>query len=220
MSAKKGVNRFEAYQTLKQQSRVTLISEFLTYLKTSRVRHQYVTDLAEMVAKHITEREGKPCNRATILRNPRYKAMLLSYMAENLAAGTKNLKVKDITDPKTQALMLTTQVDVSNLKNENERLRAYIAHLESQEIKPSGMISAPQNVPSDYSQFEFEKEQIRFARVCQSLQRLIRYLNSVVSVDMNSRQIVDMSKSRNNVIVDSETAAGFFEWLEANKGIG
>lgn len=220
MPAKKGTNRFEAFQIIKQEGREVLILEFLAYLKTSRVRHQYVTELAEMVAKHITEREGRPCNKATLLRNPRYKSMLLSYMAENLAAGTKNLKAKSIDDPKTQALVMTVQLEASNLKRDNERLRAYVAHLEAHVAKTDSQIGMITNNAPNGRELELEQAQIRFVRACQSLQLVIRHLNSVVSVDVSAKQIIDMTKSRNNVIVDSEIAAGFFEWLEANRGIG
>lgn len=220
MPAKKGTNRFENFQTLKQEGREALISEFLGYLKSSRVRHQYVTELAEMVAKHITEREKKPCNRATLLRNPRYKCMLLSYMAENLGAGTKNLKINSLEDPKTQLLVMTAQGEASNLKRENERLRSYISQLEVHIAKTDIQIASTPSDVTNSSKIENERIQIRFTRACQSLQILIRYLDSVVSVDMTAKQIIDRSKLRNNVIVDSEIASGFFTWLEANEGIG
>lgn len=220
MPAKKGTNRFEGFQLLKQEGREALISEFLLYLKSSRVKHQYVTELAEMVAKHISTREGKPCNRATLLRNPRYKSILLSYMAENLSSGTKALKLKNIDDPKAQALVLTAQVELSNLKRDNERLRLYVAHLEAQIAisvsKPDALIST---TPLDRN-LELEQAQVRFARVCQSLQLVIRHFDSVVSADMSARRIIDMTRTRGNVIVDSEIAAGFFEWIELNNGIG
>lgn len=220
MPAKKGTNRFEKFQTLKQEGRKVLILEFLKYLKTSRVRHQYVTELAEMVAKHITEREGKPCNKATLLRNPQYKSMLLSYMAENLAAGTRNLKAKSIDDPKTQALVMTVQLEVSNLKRDNERLRSYVTHLEANVVKTDNQISTmAHSAPNDHK-MELEQAQIRFAHACQALQLVIRHLDPVVSVDVSAKKIIDMTKSRNNVIVDSEIAVDFFEWLEANKDIG
>lgn len=220
MPAAKGMNRFESFQKQKQENRGALISEFLAYLKTSRVRHQYVTDLAEMVAKHISEREGKPCNRATLLRNPRYKASLLSYMAENHAAGTNNLKVRSISDPKAQAMVMTAQVDASNYKRENERLRAHIAYLDSKGTNaPRQIGSIAQNEPGNL-QFELEQAKLQFVRACQTLQSVLKYLGPIVLVDTSGKQIVDRSKSRNNVIVGSEIAAGFFEWLEANSGIG
>lgn len=224
MSAKKGTNRFAEFQTLKQASRERLIAEFLAYLKTSRVRHQYVTELAEMVANHISKKEEKPCNKSTFLRNPRYKSMLLSFMAENLAAGTKNLKTKNIDDPKAQALMMTVQLESSNFRRDNERLRSYVMQLEAQVEKTDNKSAAlPNNKPTSAItdlQFKLEQERIRFARVCQALQLVIRHLDSLVSVDMSARHIIDMTKSRNNVIVNSEIASGFFEWLDANQGIG
>jgi len=220
MPAKKGTNRFEAFQNEKQASRELLINEFLSYLKTSRTRHPHVTGLAEFVAKHISMKEGRPCNRATLLRNPRYKSMLLSYMADNLAAGTKNLAIRDISDPKSQALSLTLQVDASNLKRDNERLRAYVAQLESTVAVTDERVTTLAASTPDALQQELEQAQIRYARACQSLQLVIKHLNSVVSVDLNARQIIDLSKRVNNVIVNSDIASGFFDWLDANRGIG
>ena len=53
-----GKNPFAGWQQAKQDKREALVREFLDYLKRSRVRCQYVTDLADMVSRHITEREG------------------------------------------------------------------------------------------------------------------------------------------------------------------
>ncbi|MDC0447314.1 hypothetical protein OAL99_05440 [Gammaproteobacteria bacterium] len=220
MPAKKGTNRFEAFQNEKQASRELLIRDFLSYLKTSRTRHLHVTALSEFVAKHISMREGKPCNRATLLRNPRYKSMLLSHMADNFVAGTKRIAVKDIADPKAQALTLTLQVETSNLKRDNDRLRLYVAQLESAVACTDKQVLALTASTPDALQKELDQAQIRYARACQSLQLVIKHLNSVVSVDMNSRQIVDLTKRVNNVIVNSDIASGFFDWLDANRGIG
>lgn len=220
MPAKKGTNRFEEFQLEKQANRELLIHDFLSYLKTSRTRHPNVTALAEFVAKHISMNEGKPCNRATLLRNPRYKSILLSHMADNLAAGTKKLAIKDISDPKSQALTLTLQVEASNLKRDNERLRAYVAQLESTVARADKQVTALAASTPDALQRGLDQAQIRYARACQSLQLVLKHLNSVVSVDMNSRQIVDLTKRVNNVIVNSDIASGFFDWLDANRGIG
>jgi hypothetical protein len=220
MPAKKGINRFEAFQNEKQARRELLINDFLSYLKTSRTRHPHVTALAEFVAKHISIKEGKPCNRATLLRNPRYKSMLLSHMSDNLAAGTKKLSIRDITDPKSQSLTLTFQLEASNLKRDNERLRAYVSQLESTVSLTENKVTLVTVNTSDSLRRELEQAQIQYARACQSLQIVIKHLNTVISIDMNARQIIDLTKRVNNVIVNSDIASGFFEWLDANRGIG
>jgi hypothetical protein len=220
MPAKKGTNRFEVYQNQKQASRELLIRDFLVYLKSSRTRHPHVTALADFVAKHIAIKEGKPCNRATLLRNPRYKSMLLSHMADSLASGSKKLVLKDITDPKAQALALTFQLDASNLKRDNDRLSAYVAQLEGAISDSGKRVPVLESNMADSYQEKLYESQIQFALACQALQMVIRHLNSVVSIDMNSRQIIDLTKRVNNVIVNAEMAAGFFDWLDANRGIG
>lgn len=220
MPAKPGTNRFEAFQVLKQQGRAALIAEFLAYLKTSRIRCRNVTELAEMVALHIAETQGKPCNKATLLRNPRYKSLLLTYMAQNLEPGTRGLSVKCINDPKTHALVMSMQVESSNLKRDNDRLRSYVAHLEERFSKDDSLTKAAKNDSRCDVQPKIDEAQLRFARVCQTLQLVIRNLDSLISVDVRARQIVDMTRSRNNVIADSEISSDFFEWLEANRGIG
>jgi hypothetical protein len=220
MGTAKGVNTFETFQLEKQQRRETLIAEFLAYLKTSRVQTPYVTDLAEVVSNHISAQEGKPCNKATLLRNPRYKSMLLSYMAATLAKGTKDLKSKDIKDPKAQALVISTQIESGNLKRDNERLRAYVAILESK-ISDLGANVEPENrVVMSANSAEIESTHIKYVRICQALHAVIVHMQPTLSVDISSRRILDMSKLRNNVVVDSDIAGGFFDWLEANKGIG
>lgn len=220
MPAKKGTNHFDKYQQEKQDGRGVLIAEFLDYLRTSRVKHEYVTDLADMVAKHIEIQQGKPCNKATLLRNPKYKAPLLSFMAETKSAGTKGLKVKKIEDPEVQAMVLTAQVDSSNLKRDNDRLRAYVTHLEDLVAEASGKLPLLPSVSPDEAKLKLEQAQILYAKACQSLQLVIRHLNSIVSVDVSSRRIIDMTRTRGNIIVDSDIADSFFDWLEANKGIG
>lgn len=220
MGTPKGINTFESFQLEKQVKRQALVAEYLRFLQTSRVQLRYVTDLAEMVAKHITQNEGKPCNRATLLRNPRYKSMLLSYMASNLEGGTKHAKSRDISDPKVQAMVMTAQVESGNLKRENERLRAYVAQLEAQLPDSSEPATVSPNKALDDPRAELYQVQLRFARICMALHDVIRHLEPALSLDMASKRILDMSRIRNNVVVDSDVASSFFDWLEANRGIG
>ena len=212
----KGRNTFEGYQQAKQERREQLIIQFLEQLTTSRVKFQHITGLAEMVASHITRQEQKPCNKATLLRNNRYKALLLTFMAAHLGGGTKNLKLRDVGDEKAKALVTTAQLEASNLKREGERLKAYIAHLEkNQGQAPTVPIAAE----SEQTRKALHDVQLKYTRTCQALYALLRHFDKTLSVDPDRQQILDMSRLRNNVVVDTATAAPFFEWLSLNRDI-
>ncbi|MDE2465792.1 MAG: hypothetical protein KGO02_19070, partial [Alphaproteobacteria bacterium] len=172
---------------------------------------------AEMVAAHIAYQEQKPCNRSTLLRNKRYKALLLTFMAAHLGRGTKSLKLKDVADEKAKSLVVTAELEASNLKREVERLKVYIAHLEKQQAgKPALTASTP---ATDETREELQEVQLELTRTCQALFAVLRHFDKTVSVDMDREQVLDMSRLRNNVIVDAALAAPFLEWLRLNKGI-
>jgi hypothetical protein len=142
-------------------------------------------------------------------------------MAAHLGAGTKSLRVKDLTDDKSKALVTTAQLEAGNLRREVERLKAYIGHLEKQQAgKP------PQGKPVHSSE-DVEKAirslhetQLKYTRTCQALFAVLRHLSQTLSTDPERQRIIDLSRLRNNVVVDAATAGPFFEWLAANKDLG
>jgi hypothetical protein len=213
----KGKNTFEGYQRAKQERREHLVIEYLEQLKTSRVKFQHVTGLAEMVATHLTHQEQKPCNRATLLRNKRYKALLLTFMAAHLGGGTKHLRLRDAGDDKAKSLVVTAELEASNLKREVERLRVYVAHLEKQQTGQHAIASTPAEVSATLQ--DLHEAQLNLTRTCQALFAVLRHFERTVSVDLDQVQVLDMSRLRNNVIVDSGIAKPFVEWLRRNQDI-
>lgn len=210
-------NTFEGYQQAKQERREKLVIEYLEQLKTSRVKFQHVTGLAEMVATHLTHQEQRPCNRATLLRNKRYKALLLTFMAAHLGGGTKNLKLKSVADEKAKSLVVTAELEASNLKREVERLKVYIAHLEQHQTEQPALKVPPLERRANCQ--ELHEAQLNLTRTCQALFAILRHFERTVSVDTDRGQVLDMSRLRNNVIVDSALATPFVEWLRRNKDI-
>jgi hypothetical protein len=209
----KNRNTFEGYQEAKQERREQLVTQYLEQLKTSRVKFQHVTGLAEMVATHIAHQEQRPCNKATLLRNKRYKALLLTFMAAHLGAGTKNLKLKLVTDETAKALVMSAQLEAGNLKREVERLKAYVAHLEKLQ---GGRLVVARDPDEDDSRQALHDVQLKYTRTCQALYALLRHFGKMLSVDPEQQQILDMSRLRNNVVVDAALAKPFFQWLAAN----
>ena len=180
----------------------------------TRVKVRNPTDLADLVAKHITQVEGEPCNKATLLRNVRYKAKLLSFQAQSLAPGAKALNPRAVTDPTAKALITNSQLETGNLKRELERLNIYVTSLEEQvdRFQSQGRhLPAPADAAEPAGRLsDFE---LRFIRTCQALRSLLSHLKLVVELDERNQRILDKSKRRDNVIVDKEVAGPFFDWL-------
>lgn len=213
----KGRNTFEGYQAAKQDGREKLIIQYLEQLTTSRVKFHHVTGLAEMVSTHITHQQQKSCNKATLLRNKRYKALLLTFMAAHLGGGTKNLKLRDVGDEKAKAIVMTAELKAANLQREVTRLKGYVEHLQKTQADAPAALPAP-----DVKDLELELHSMRlkYVRTCQALQGVLRHFENFLAVNVEKRQIIDLAKRRNNVVVDADFAEPFVAWLNDNDGAG
>lgn len=213
-----GRSKFSAWQEANQIRRESIVSEYLDFLGKTRVKVRHPTDLADLVAKHISQVEGKPCNKSTLLRNVRYKAKLLSYQARSLS-GIKSVSSRSVTDVTAKALVTNAELECGNLRRELERLKIYTSTLEKQldHLQGQGRI-LPEDVPSDETPTQLSEYEFRFIRTCQALRSLLSHLNLIVQVDPDNRRILDISKRRNNVIVGEEVAGPFFDWLKIQGG--
>ncbi len=217
----KSVSRFAAWQEAGQARRESVIAEYLDYLDTTRVRVKFVTDLADLVAKHIARIEGGECNKSTLLRNPRYKSQLLSYMAEHLESGSRALDARNITDPSAKALLTTSKLEAGNLRRELERLNIYIRSLEEQleQHQKGGAPKLTSPRSKSLASPKLSDYQFQFVRTCQAMRTLLGHLQVTLEADTHSQQILDRSKRRDNVVVDAELAGPFFEWLASQGGL-
>lgn len=212
-----GKNPFAGWQQANQEKREILVRQFLTYLKRKRVRCEYITDLADMAATHIAEQEGKSCNRSTLMRNKRYKVLLLSYMAQQLSDGTDAIVRSSIKDPQANALVITAELGSENLRREIGRLKAYIAELESS--KPSGRktAKAAQEAPAGDN---FDVIQAKYVATCQALFAVLKHFDGLLRSDSDAHRIVDVSSRPPKVVIDDGLAAPFFEWMHLNRDVG
>lgn len=55
---------------------------------------------------------------------------------------------------------------------------------------------------------------------CKAMLSLMNHFEGLVAVDDARQSIIDLSKRRNNQIVDPETAKPFLEWLLKNASLG
>lgn len=212
----KAPSRFARWQEANQVRREAIIGEYLDFLAKTRVKVRNVTDLAELVAQHISQVESNPCNKSTLLRNTRYKAKLLTYQARSLAPGAKALNARTITDPTARALITSAELESGNLRRELERLKIYATSLVEQvdRLKSQGR-QLPSSADIAGSETRLSDYEFRFIRTCQALRSLLNHLCMVVQADRSSQRILDMSKRGDNTIVNKELAAPFFEWLNA-----
>ena len=222
---KKGKNTFENFQEEKQKRREDYIVAFLDSLKSSRVKFPHVTALAEMVAKHIAQIENGPCNKATLLRNNRYKVLLLTFIACQLAGGTKNIHARYITDDKAKALLASAQLHANNYRRENERLKTHVAALMGNDAAghPVGLLApraltSSNTVGTDLS-IQLQDTHMKYVRTCQALHAVLKHMSGMLESIPAKHQIVDLSRRVNSIIVDESFAMPYFEWLENNQGI-
>lgn len=213
----KNKNPFGNWQESTQSGRELIIDNFLTYLKSTRIRAEHLTALADLVARHISTVEGKPCATSTLLRNLRYKTKLLTHQAEQKAPGAKALDTRSVKDPTARALMASSQLEAGNLGRELDRLRIYTASLENEvdqlRSKQNGALPSPCADPSGSGAARISDAELNFIRTCQALRSVVSHLNVVLELDTSERRILDRSKRRDNVIVSKEMAGPFFDWL-------
>lgn len=211
---KRAANPFKGYQDKVVAERERIVVRYLASLRKTRAKFEYVTDLAKAVAEQVGMAEGKPCSFTTLLRNKRYKALLLNFIA--MRSGTDAVQVSE---PAAQALIHTVELELGNVKRDNERLRAYIADLESR-LGEQPMLPTASAQHSD-SSAELSRLSTERALACKALWLVLEHFKELVSIDSDRGCIIDLAATRRkNVIVEPEIAQVFLDWLRANSQVG
>ena len=212
---KRSANPFSEYQDKVVTEREGIIVRYLGSLRKTRAKFEYITDLAKAVAEQVVMAENAPCSFTTLLRNKRYKALLLNFMA--MRSGTDTVQVSD---PAAQALVHTVELELGNVKRDNERLRIYINELEAQLVEKQVAPLLPPVLHSDASE-KLTKLTNDKAFACKALWLVLEHFKDLVSIDVDRGCIIDRSASkRKSVIVEPETARVFLEWVQSNTSIG
>jgi hypothetical protein len=169
-----GANSFLAYQRASVENRKSVMMHHLNALKKNRATFEYLTDLAKNVAKQISLVQERPCSYTTLLRNVEYKVLLLEFMLVRHCAGA--LKVSE---PWAQTRIHTLELDLGNSRRENERLQAYISHLEGAGGANQELISESRS--SDEHEADFVRMSNEKALVCKGLLLVLEHFQGLVS---------------------------------------
>jgi hypothetical protein len=210
----RSANPFKDYQETVVARREKVIVTYLRSLRKNRAAFEYITDLAKVTASQVGQVEEEPCSYTTLLRNKRYKALLLEFMATKATANSVN-----VSEPRAQARIQMLELDLGNVQRDNERLRAYISDLEA-EVSTKSPTALPSNSykVTDNSALQLSNER---ALVCKALWLVIEHFQGLVSIDANRGCIIDLAASqRNNVIVEPNIAKVFLDWLAENSWVG
>ncbi len=211
---KRSANPFSEYQDKVVAEREGIIVRYLGSLRKTRAKFEYITDLAKAVAEQVGMAEGAPCSFTTLLRNKRYKALLLNFMA--MRSGTDTVQASE---PAVQALIHTVELELGNIKRDNERLRAYIAELEARLGEQPLLPSSPTQRTD--SADELPRLSNDKALACKALWLILEHFKDLVSIDVDRGCIIDMAASkRKNVVVEPEIARVYLEWVRANSMVG
>lgn len=211
---KRSANPFSQYQDKVVAEREGIIVRYLGSLRKTRAKFEYITDLAKAVAEQVGMTEGVPCSFTTLLRNKRYKVLLLNFMA--MRSGTNAVRV---TEPAAQAVIHTVELELGNVKRDNDRLRAYIADLEARQDEQPMLSSSPKQQPD--SSDELPRLSNEKALACKALWLVLEHFKDLVRIDTDHGCIIDLAASkRKNVIVEPEVARVFLEWVRANSMVG
>lgn len=201
-------NHFKGYQDQKVGKRTVLIQEYLSKLIKQKMKFRNITELAENTAEYLTKLEGNPCNKSTLLRNEDYKALLNNYLYTH--GG-----IKDTTNYKKNnpIALLSAELTSSNAERENFRLKQYIASLEKElDSLKNNKVSEKMELTSHY----MNKETKDISLIYKAMTQLIQHFDGLIAIDSNTGSLIDLSKKRNNIIVDNETFKPFFEWNNKN----
>jgi len=214
---KKGKNPFLAHQAGKVESRKDIIEKTLDYMSQARISVEYITDLAEYCAVAISKETGKPCNKATLLRNKEYKAKLLAFMSGQHGKGLQNFKGYQGDDEKVRLHITSLEAQVSNIKAEKQRLLYRVQQLE--ELSLNQELETPKNLILENQSNEINNLEIDLALTCKALQLVLDSMpGNIIRVSSNGHEIHDYgtSKRAERVVVDKNIASPFFKWLSKN----
>lgn len=222
MGSRSGVNTFSGYQDEKRRRRVELIGANLSTLSALRLRFSNITQLAEVVALHISQKETEAgigvCSASTLLRNLHYKALLIGHLNSQAQKEGKKTGESLSSQTNTDVQRIQAQLRCVNLENENDRLKSYIVQLETKLSNKDGHVLNVENGFRRDEEVALANLREDFAQTCKTLVLLLQRFEGYAAVDGKSCSIVDsaIKRGEGRVIAGPDEAGAFYRWLAAN----
>jgi hypothetical protein len=179
-----------------ERSRQTtiLLQEQLRHCRKAGLEFRSIGKLAKYVSGRIKT------HRTSLIRNPRYKVMLLDHIRNQPGVISK---VSDDTDDVgvLRAKLAHSRVELLTLRRELDRVRAMSKRLED-----------PSRAPA------ISSEERDFANLAMLLVEIVRRVASTIAVDFKSRTVLDLAaRPSDSTIAGPERAGQWIAWLERNR---
>jgi hypothetical protein len=160
--------------------------------------------LAKFLARRISESEGEPFVSTTLLRNLDYRILLQEAFDFELKTGNRGKSpVSRSGELKLPAAVRQFQIENSNLKHENARLKARLSDLGG-----TGSVATSNQPISNEAMRPFEHD---FVNTCNVLESVMSALEGFIKIDEQGR-LVDRSTRRDNVIAEARLVAPYLRW--------
>ena len=193
MGVRKGTDNFAAFRELKSKSSQRLVVDTLERLRKRKLRYPSISTLVADIA----EKTG--IHRTTLMRNPEYKRLILTFLASQPGASA-SVSDDDASPELLRAKLFDTRLEAKNL-------RSRIAVLELQVQKLTITDAAP--LPDEAG------AQVAFANTVALLKLVLERINKdfeVMKVDFDKGEIRDLAASSGRQLVaDGPRARSFIQ---------
>lgn len=154
-----------------------------------------------LLAAYLSDR--LKVHRTTLLRNAKYKGMLLAHLAGQ--PGVVSRTPDSTSDPSIlQAKLVAAKLEASNLREELAKCRAQIER----------GASRPRN------QGAVDAADIAFSDLAMVMVNVLHRFPDFLKLDSQRMELIDLSaKPSNSVVAGKERIANFARWLELNQAL-
>lgn len=195
-----------------QNLRYELIEESIFSLKKTKQKFDNITALAKAVAEIVTLKESikwaenkdiftsepKKMAHQTLLTNKKYKNLLIEFFGKETI--NKNI---DVNSPEIKALLLSKNIEISNLKEENSRLEMAVSNFYSQTP-----LKVQENELTNSNELE---------NAYMVINSLIKEYGEFIDIDEENNKLINLVNMPTTEIIESSKLKGFFNFINKNK---
>lgn len=197
MGAERGAANIARYNEERSAHILTSLAHELQLCKKRKLEFRTVGLLAAYMGEKLNT------HRTTLLRNPKYKCLLLDHLAGQ--PGVVARTPDSTTDPAVlQAKLVAAKIEASNARQLLAHTKAQLERLQS-----SGTMSTTGN-----------DSQVAFADLAMVMVSLLHRFPDFIQLNKQRREIIDLSaKPSDRLVAGKERLSAFITWLEVNQAL-